>query len=58
MFRRKDPLRKIERDLYLASRTVGDFRAAQHGRLGQRLVRRRLMRGLIGPALSRLFRNV
>ena len=58
MPQRKDPLRAIERDLYLASRTVGDYRALRGGRLGKRLVRRSLMRSVIGPAIGRLFRGV
>ena len=48
------PLRRLERDLYLASRTVGDAAAAQRGpdvlarRVLRRVVRRNLFRILGG----------
>lgn len=44
------PLRRLERDLYLASRTVGDVNAAQRGpdvlarRVARRVIRRNLFR--------------
>lgn len=43
--------RRLERNLYLAQRTMGDVRAAQSGRLGKRVARRYLTR-----SLYRLFR--
>jgi hypothetical protein len=41
-------LRRIERDLYLASRTVGDLNAAQRGPdvLAKRIIRRAVRRNL------------
>lgn len=36
-----------QRALYLASRTVGDYRAAQRGQLVQHVARRAYHRGLI-----------
>lgn len=33
-------LNRLQRDLYLASRTVGDVQAAKNGRLPQRLAKR------------------
>jgi hypothetical protein len=44
----KKPLPKVQRDLYLSSRTVGDVNAALNGRLGKRVVRRVYHRKLIG----------
>ena len=46
-------LSKIQRDIYLAQRAVGDARAAQRGpeKLAKRVVRRRVTR-----AVFRLFR--
>ena len=38
--------RKLERGLYLSARALGDARAAQSGRLGQRVARRYLMRSI------------
>lgn len=49
-------LRDVQRSSYLVSRTAGDLNAAQRGRLGKRIARRALMRGVIGPGLSRIFR--
>lgn len=40
--------RKLQRDLYLASRTLGDVDAAQRGRLPQRLIKRVVHRKIIG----------
>lgn len=40
-------LRKVNRDLYLASRAVGDLNAAEKGRLPQRLIKRRYHRAVI-----------
>jgi hypothetical protein len=39
--------RTVQRDLYLAQRTLGDIDAAQRGRLAQRLFRRVLHRKAI-----------
>lgn len=38
--------RKLQRELYLAQRTLGDVRAAQNGRLGKRVARRYLVRSI------------
>jgi hypothetical protein len=38
---------QLERDLYLASRTVGDVQAAKQGRLVRRVARRQYHRGVI-----------
>lgn len=51
-------LRRLQRDLYLASRTVGDLDAAQRGRLGKRLVRRQVTRRVVGPLMSAIFRGM
>ena len=40
-------LAEIQRSLYLGSRSVGDLRALQRGRLGRRLVRRRVTRTIM-----------
>lgn len=39
---------KLQRDLYLASRTVGDVEAARRGRLHVRILKRLYHRRLIG----------
>lgn len=39
--------RKIQRDLYLAQRTLGDIDAAKRGQLGKRVARRYYHRALI-----------
>lgn len=39
--------RKLERELYLAQRTMGDVRAAHEGRLVQRVTKRVYHRSLI-----------
>jgi len=47
MARRRSVLRKAERDLYLADRTVGDLEALQRGGIGgllKRLARRQVRR--------------
>lgn len=41
-------LRRLQRDLYLASRATGDVQAARNGRLARRLARRWYHRKLIG----------
>jgi len=46
MVRRRNFLSSLQRDSYRVSRATGDVRAAQRGRLVQRLVRRRITRGL------------
>lgn len=56
MTRSRDPLRQLQRTLYLASRLTGDISAARRGRLGRRLVRRAVTRRGFGPLLNRLFR--
>lgn len=50
--------RQLQKDLYLASRTTGDYRAARRGRLGQRLARRQFTKRVTGPATSALFRAI
>jgi hypothetical protein len=47
MARRRNPLRRAERDLYLADRTLGDVEAFQRGGvagLAKRLLRRKVRR--------------
>ena len=49
MTRRRSPLRKAERDLYLADRTLGDAEALQRGGIGallKRLARRQVRRAV------------
>ena len=40
-------LEEIRRSLYYSQRTLGDLQAARRGRLGRRLVRRRVTRSLM-----------
>lgn len=49
--------RDLERDLYLAQRSVGDYGAAKRGSrpLARRLVRRQVQRRVVGPAMTALF---
>jgi hypothetical protein len=42
--------RQVQRDLYLASRSLGDARALRNGRLGHRLVRRAVTRRVASKA--------
>lgn len=47
MARRRSPLRKAERELYLADRTAGDLEALERGGIGAllaRLMRRQVRR--------------
>lgn len=44
----KKTTRRAQRDLYLASRTMGDVNAAMNGRLGKRLLKRAYHRRVIG----------
>jgi hypothetical protein len=44
---RRSTVGQLERDLYLASRTVGDVEAAKQGHLGRRIVKRQYHRGVI-----------
>lgn len=55
MARRRDPLRRIQRDAYLVSRTAGDLSAAQRGPkvLAKRLVRRALTRAFFRALTGR-----
>lgn len=46
MTRHRSPLRQIQRDSYLLSRTAGDVRAVKRGRLAKRLLRRSLTRAV------------
>lgn len=48
MTRRRAMPAKLQRELYLASRTAGDVNALQRGRLGKRLVKRVVHRKMIG----------
>lgn len=50
--------RRVQRDFFLASRSVGDYDAARRGRLGERLLRRQVTRRLVGPAVSAAFRAI
>lgn len=52
MTRRRSPSAQVERDLYLASRTVGDLRAARRGfgPILLRLLKRRVHRSEIRAA--------
>lgn len=47
--RKRDPLRELQRDLYLSQRTIGDVRAAQRGPniLAKRVIRRHITRWLL-----------
>jgi hypothetical protein len=38
--------RKLQRTLYLTQRAMGDYQAAQRGKLAKRLVRRSVVRSL------------
>lgn len=53
-------LRNMQRMSYLASRDIGDVRAAQRGAkpLASRLVRRQFTRRVTGPLTTALFRQV
>lgn len=44
----RSKLNRLQRQLYLASRTVGDVRAAEQGRLPEKLVKRWYHRKLVG----------
>lgn len=50
--------RDLERGLFLASRDLGDVRAARRGSkpLARRLVRRQVRRSLIGPMSDAIWR--
>lgn len=38
--------RKLQRELYLTQRAIGDYEAAKRGRLGKRLARRYVTRSI------------
>lgn len=48
MARKRSFLGRLQRDLYLASRTAGDIEAAKNGRYVQRRIRRVERRKLLG----------
>lgn len=48
MPRRRSSLNQLQRDLYMASRTVGDVNAAKRGRLPQRVIKRVVHRRILG----------
>lgn len=52
-------LEQFRRAMYKGQRGIGTYQTARRGgapAVGKRLARRALMRGVIGPGLSRLFR--
>jgi hypothetical protein len=53
MTKRKDPLERTRRGMYLGQRTIGDYQALRRGRLPQRLIRRAVTRRVMRKIWSR-----
>ena len=47
MPRRRDPVERLRRDMYLGQRAIGDAQAYRRGRLPRRLGRRAVTRSLL-----------
>lgn len=53
MIRRRSALGRTRRGLYKSQRAIGDYQAVRRGRLGRRVVRRSLTRGIMRGIFGR-----